>query len=128
MMAWSVVVGVAGMLATWIWVTCLVQRRLSFNPVRAWLLGLGALLPAWLIGFVGLLGPSTGEQPEPPLALSFLFSSGAALLGVILTDAAVTRLRESGREPRPVTYWLLGVTALLPAWGIALVGLLRIGS
>lgn len=122
MMLWSVGVGVAGMLATWIWMTCL-ARRLSFDPIHAWLLGLGALLPAWLIGFVGLLGPSMGERPEPSLAMGLIFSSSAGLLGIILSDAAVRRFRESGREHRPVTYWLLGVAALLPAWGIALLSL-----
>lgn len=122
MRTWSVVVGVAGMLATWIWMTCL-ARRLSFDPIRAWLLGLGALLPAWLIGFLGLLGPSSLGRPEPALKVSFILSSSAALLGVILTDAAVRRFRGSGREHRPVTYWLLGVAALLPAWGIALLSL-----
>lgn len=122
MMAWSVVVGVAGILATWIWVTCL-ARRPSFDPFRAWLLGLAALLPAWLIGFLGLLGTSTGERPEPSVSIPFILSSSAALLGIILSDAAVRRFRESGREHRPVTYWLLGVAAVFPAWCLALLGL-----
>jgi hypothetical protein len=82
-------------------------------------LGLAALGPAWLIAFVGLLGGSPTGRPE---ASSFLhLSSSAALLGIILSDAAV---RQSGRAYRSVTYWLLGGAALVPAWGIALLGLI----
>lgn len=122
--AWSVVVGVVGLLATWGGTAYLSKRASHRNPHHYWFLGLAALLPAWLIAFVGLLGPSTGERPELSLSMSFILSSSAVLLGIILADGAVRRRRESWRTHRPVTYWLLGVSALCPAWCIALLGLL----
>lgn len=106
MIAWSVVIGLVGALATWGATRSLGARESSQRPHLHWSLGLAALLPAWLVAFVGLLGASpTG-------------------LGIILSDGAVRRLRESGRAYRAVTYWLLGGAALVPAWGIALVGLI----
>lgn len=87
-----------------------------------WALGLAALLPAWLIAFLGLMGSSPIGR-RIPLEIAFLLSSAAALLGVIVTDAVVRRLSEPARPHRPLTYWLLGVAALVPAWGIALAGL-----
>jgi len=127
MIAGSVVAGVLGVLGTCAGMTWFARRQSPRGPIFYWVLGLAALLPGWLIAFVGLLGSSTGERPEPSLELPFILSSSAALLGVILTDAALGRLRGSGREHRPVTYWLLGVAALAPAWGIALLGLAWIG-
>ena len=121
---WSGVVGVLGLLATLGSTVQLGTRKSDRGPHLYWFLGLAALLPAWLIAFTGLLGPSMGERPEPWLSVSFIASSAAGLLGVILADGAVRRLHESGRGHPPVTYWLLGVTALFPAWCIALLGLL----
>jgi cytochrome c oxidase assembly factor CtaG len=112
-----------GLLGTWLGLKGLSRRQSPPGPTLAWTLGLAALLPAWLLSFVGLLGPSTGERPEPSLAMAFILSSSAGLLGVILSDAAVRRLGNSEREHRSDTYWLLGVVALLPAWVIALLGL-----
>lgn len=123
MIAGSVLAGVLGVLGTGGGMMWFARRQSPRGPIFYWVLGLAALLPAWLIGFVGLLGSSMGERPEPSLSVPFILSSSAALLGVILTDAAVGRLRGSVRERRPVTYWLLGVIALLPAWGIALLSL-----
>lgn len=123
MIAWSVVAGVLGALGTWAWVSWLARRQSPRGPVFYWVLGLAALLPAWLIGFVGLFGASTARRPEVSLSFPFILSSSVALFGVILTDAAVKRLGESGRAHRPVKYWLLGVAALFPAWCIALLGL-----
>ncbi|MBI4610712.1 MAG: hypothetical protein HY726_17090 [Candidatus Rokubacteria bacterium] len=122
-MAWSVVIAGLGVLVTWFVATRLARRQPPSNPVLFWVLGLAALAPAWLIAFVGLLGPLPIDRPEPSLEVGFIFSSSAALLGVIVSDAVVRHLRASGGEHRPATYWLLGVGALLPAWLIALLGL-----
>ncbi|MBI3076623.1 MAG: hypothetical protein HYY85_06500 [Deltaproteobacteria bacterium] len=54
------------------------------------------------------------------MSASWILSSSAALAGAIATDAAVRRLRDSGRGQHPVTCWLLGVAAMVLAWAIAL--------
>lgn len=96
------------------------RRRGRYSPG---ILGLAGPMLAWLTAFVGLLGTSTGRRPELAFAVSWILSASVALFQVILTDAAVNRLHGAGRASRRVTYWLLGVAALLPAWGIALLGL-----
>jgi hypothetical protein len=115
----SVVVGVVGLSGSW----ALVSRR--GPPPRPgateWAFGLASLVPAWLVAFWGLLGPSTG-WPQT----GWVASSAAAVVGVILTDARARRLRESTGGSHRWTQWLLGVMALLPAWLIALIGL-RLG-
>lgn len=124
-MIWSVLAGGAGLLATWIAMTRLAQRQSEVQPVVSWVLGLAGLAPAWLIAFVGLLGASPlGRRPEQALPiLAWLVSSAAALLGLFLSDAAFRRLRDSGRDHRPLAYWLVGLLAFLLAWAIALLGL-----
>jgi hypothetical protein len=95
--------------------------------MRAWLLGLAALGPAWLVVLVGLLnatGAGAGTVAAPRGA--FLAPSAAALLGVIASDAAARRLRESGRPGPGIVYWLLGVLAFLPAWAITVALLARL--
>ena len=120
MIAWSLLAGVVGLLGTWTLIAYRARRQPPPGPIFYWVLGLAALLPTWLIGFLGLLGSPLGERPEEPLAIGFILSSSAALLGLIVTDAVVRRLRDSGHAHPPITYWLLGVAALAPAWGIAL--------
>ena len=121
--AWSFVVGTLGLLATWGGTAYFSRRPSPWSPYLYCVLGLTALLPAWLIGFVGLLGASTTRRPEVSVSFPFVLSSAAALFGVILCDAVVRRSLESGQVHHPVRYWLLGVAALVPAWGIALLGL-----
>jgi cytochrome b561 len=126
MIAWSALIGLVGALATWGAMRSLGARESNQRPHLHWSLGLAAPLPAWLIAFVGLLGASPTGRPEASLSASFILhlSSSVALIGIILSDWAVRRLRESGRAYRSVTYWLLGGAALVPAWGIALLGLI----
>jgi len=88
-----------------------------------WIFGLAALLPAWLVAFLGLLGSLTGRFPERSREVWWILSSSAAILGVIVTDGVVRKWREAAKAPPPVRYWLVGMGALAPAWGIALVGL-----
>jgi hypothetical protein len=123
MIAWSVLIGLVGALATWGATRSLGVRESSQRPHLYWSLGLAALGPAWLIAFVGLLGGSPTGRPGASLSVFLHLASSAALVGIILSDGAMRRLRESGRAHRSVTYWLLGGAALVPAWGIALLGL-----
>ncbi|HEV8306116.1 MAG TPA: hypothetical protein VGW35_00500 [Methylomirabilota bacterium] len=123
MVAWSVALAAVGVLITRAAVGY-VRRRPGGGAMRFWLLGLLALLPAWLVAFVALLGASPTGLPETGgAARAFVTSSAAALLGAILTDHAVRRLDASGGGDRPLTCWLLGVAALVPAWLLALLGL-----
>lgn len=124
MIKWSVLAGVLGVLGTGVGTVYLSRQESSGRQGIYWLLGIAALLPAWLIAFLDLLARSSGPRPEKALIASWILSSSLALLGVIVTDAALKRLHESGRGHRPLTCWLLGVLALLPGWGIALLGLL----
>ena len=124
MITWSLLAGILGVLGTWLGTVLLTRRQSTRWQEIYWLLGIAAFLPAWLIAFLDLLGRSSGPRPEKALIASWILSSSAALLGVILTDGALKRLRESGRDPRPMTCWLFGVVVLLPGWGIALLGLL----
>ena len=121
---WSVLAGGAGLLATWIAMSRLAQRPSEVQPVVSWVLGLAGLAPAWLIALVGLLGASPLERRQQSLPiLAWLVSSSAALLGLLLSDTAFRRLRDSGRDHRPRAYWLVGLMAFLTAWASALLGL-----
>ena len=124
MTRWSILAGLLGVLGTGATIAYLSGHKPSMRAPIYWLLGMAALLPAWLITFLDLLGRSSGPRPEKVLTASWILSSSAVLLGVIATDAALRRLRESGRDPGPVIWWLLGVLALLPGWGIALLGVM----
>jgi len=124
MIGWSLLAALLGVLGTWLGTARLARRESLLRPWAHWLLGMGALLPAWVVAFLSLLGRSSGPRPEKASSVSWILSSSAALLGVIVTDAVLRRLRESGRDHSPAIYWLLGVVALLPAWGIALLGLM----
>lgn len=123
MAGWSILAGLLGVLGTGAATAYLSGRKPSGPGLISWLLGMAALLPAWLIAFLDLLGRSSGPRPEKLLTAFWILSSSAVLLGVIATDAALRRLRESGRSPGPVLCWLLGLLALLPGWGIAVLGL-----
>lgn len=126
MLTWSVIVGVLGICGMGLWMVYCSRQEPQWQPQWFWLLGLLALFPAWLFTFLSLVGSTPGSGGvEVALPPSALFSSGAALLGVVGTDAAVRRLLASGRGLRPVIAWLFGVASLVPAWGIALSGLLR---
>jgi len=116
----SVVLGALGVVGTGV-VTPYLSRWLpNPTPHHRWLLGVSGLFPAWLVAFVGLLPSSTGPADQIPLPPVAIFSSSAGLFGIILTEYVLRRLNRSGRVYNPLTYWLLGVGALLPGWCIAL--------
>ncbi len=122
---WSVVIGILGICGTGVWTESRSRQRAHYGPQRYWSVGFAALLPAWFLAFIGLLGSPSEQGVNVSLPHAAFFSSGAGLLGIVFTDAALRRLHTSGRAHRPTTYWLLGVVALVPAWCIALFDLLR---
>ena len=119
----SIIVGALGLAGTSIWLGYHSRQRQSVGLQRYWYVGLAALLPAWLLAFLGVLTPPAGQEAFDTLPTAGIRSITASLLGIILTDWAVRRLRASQRAPAPVIYWLLGVAALAPAWCITLVSL-----
>jgi hypothetical protein len=126
MLTWPILVGVLGICGTGLWMVSCSRQQPPWPPQWCWFLGLAALFPAWLFTFLSLLeAPSGSGGVEVALPPAALYSAGAALLGVVGTDAAVRRLLASRHGLRPVMAWLVGVTSLAPAWGIALFGLLR---
>lgn len=124
---WSIIIGVLGAFGTWAVMSYLAGRGSDWAPRRYWLLGLAGLFPAWLIAFLGLL-QSVTKSVEAPLPPPAIFSSGAALLGIIVTDYLLRRAQKSGRSFGAVTCWIIGLAALLPAWCIAVVGRAATGS
>jgi len=120
MIPWSITAGLLGVFGSGAGLVFLGRREVPSTGY--WLLGLTALLPAWVLAFLGLLG-SSGGRTEVSSAVSWILSSSAGLLGVIITDAVARHLREVRNDHRPVVHWLLGMAALGPAWGVALVGL-----
>lgn len=116
---WSLVLVGLGLAASW-WAATSLGRRADGSPPRAaWLVGLPALLPAWLVSFVSLLGDAGSASGAPRTA--FLGASAAAILGVLASDGLFTREERRPAGARPLACWLLGAAALGPAWLVALV-------
>lgn len=110
----SVLAAILGILGTGV-----AMRRLSGGrPELYWLVGLLALLPAWLLEFVALLGIASASGSEGRRA--FLLPSALGLLGVILSDALARRLRAAGQSRSRWVYWALGAAALTPGWAVTL--------
>jgi hypothetical protein len=117
---WSFVAAAAGICGTAALLARLSSRHPSNRPERYWLLGMAALVPAWLIAFLGGLEPPGGAPPNKPL---FIISSALPLLGIIVTDAILRHWRARRRAPGPLGSWFLGIAAILPGWGITLITL-----
>ena len=117
---WSIIIGVVGILGTWAALAYLKGRASDWQPRHYWFLGLAGLFPAWLIAFLGLLQPLTQRADETPLPPRAILSSGALLFGIIVTDYLLRRFQKSERTFPAITYWIIGLVALLPAWCIAL--------
>lgn len=123
MITWSVVAAALGICGTGAFVADPNSRWPHQSAQRCWFLGMAALFPAWLIAFLGVLAPAGGSMP----GFVLIGASSAPLLGIIITDTVIRRVREVSNVRRPVTYWFLGVAALLPGWAIALVALTLVG-
>lgn len=119
MIIWSVLAGAFGLCGTGAFVARAGTRSPQWSPERYWLLGMAALFPAWLIAFLGVL--SLGIKVVPKGVV--IGTAVAPLLGAIVTDTVVRHLRKSGHQLRPVTFWLLGVAALLAGWGLGLLAM-----
>jgi hypothetical protein len=94
----------------------------SRDPHAYWALGLVALLPAWVVAFVGLLGTEPGAKPQLASAVAWVLSAAAMLIGAIATEAGVRRAGDTVEAQRAPRLWRLGVLAFLPGWVIALAG------
>jgi hypothetical protein len=116
----SLVVALLGLLAT-----AAGRRRLERRPGprdghEYWALGLVALLPAWLVAFLALLPSAPGQRPQLVSGAAWILSTAAALLGAIATESRVRRAAELEDAAAPLRCWQLGVSALIPAWALAL--------
>jgi hypothetical protein len=87
-----------------------------------WALGFVALVPAWLVAFVTLLGSLQGVRPTPVTAAPWVLSVAAALVGAITSEALVRRADESETPPSPARCWRIGLLGGAAAWLVALVG------
>jgi hypothetical protein len=123
MRTWSLVVGIVGVLGTGAVVRWLQAKSAGREPRHYWLLGVAALFPAWLLAFLGLLQPANKQPVDVPLPPHALLSSGVGLLGLIATDYLLRRLPKPGTHFSPLTCWLLGCLALVPAWIVLLLSL-----
>lgn len=117
MITWSLILAALGFCGAGTLAARYSTRWSHWSPERYWFLGMATLFPAWLIAFLGLTGEPGGAPPNKPF---FIVASALPLLGVIVTDAILRRSRDAGRVLRPFRSWLLGVVAILPAWGVAL--------
>jgi hypothetical protein len=115
---WSLALAGAGLAASRWGALPLALRPPGAGPRAAWLAGLPALLPTWLFSFVSLLGAAGTAQGPPRTA--FLGASAAAILGVVASDWLFVREDRRPGGARPATSWLLGASALAPAWLVAL--------
>ena len=119
---WTLVVAGLGLVASR-WAASTLARGAA--PRVVWLTGLPALVPAWLVSFVALLGEAETAQGAPRIA--FLGASAAAILGVLASDGLFAREDRRPEGARPLVSWLLGAAALGPAWLVALLLAARLG-
>ena len=118
----SILLALIGVAVSLVGLGRLTDGDASRDPHTYWALGLVSLLPAWLVAFIGLLGPTPGLRPHGASAAAFVLSAAAGLLGAIVTE---TRVRDAGDFPTPrhaKRLWRLGLMALVPAWVLALSG------
>src|SRR5262249_5385643 len=120
----SVVLVLLGVVVSRVGLTRLTADAASRDPHAYWALGLIALLPGWLVAFVGLPGPGPGPEPARVGGGGLGLAAGAGVIGRIATEARVRGVGDSVEVHHATRLWRLGVLALLPAWGIVLVGYL----
>lgn len=118
----SILVGVAGILATRAGTVRLASDGAPRDPHVYWSLGLVGVLPAWLIAFLALLDDSPATRPALISAVGWILSVAAGLNGAIVGEALVRRRSESPEGLSPVRGWRVGVWSGTPAWAVALLG------
>jgi len=116
---WSLAFGIVGVAVSRWGARALARRGAPPTPRALWVVGLPALLFAWIVPFVALLNAS-GTIEGPPRK-TFMGASAAAILGVLVSDWLINREEKRESERRPLVSWLLGVAALVPAWLVALI-------
>ena len=120
----SLLVATLGLVASRWASRVLARRDADRDPHVHWALGLVALLPGWIVGFVALLGSAPVRRPEPVAAVAWTVSAAVALIGAIATEARVRRRAETGDGATPAWQWRMGVLTLVPALLAVVVGLL----
>jgi hypothetical protein len=121
----SIVAGLIGIFGTRAWT----RRRAAIVQDEAhgfWLLGIVAVLPAWLVVFVYLLPSGPGMRTHPAGAAAWLCSVALGLVGAIASEARLRHGRSSALGRAPDRAWSLGLWAMIPAWLAMLLGLLAI--
>lgn len=111
-----------GLIATRTAVANLAAGAPDRDPHVYWILGLVALLPAWLVPFVALMGTVPTPRVHLSWAIPWALSSSAGLIGAIASEAAVRRGIGSSAPRPPAWCWRLGAVWFVPAWVIALLG------
>jgi hypothetical protein len=117
----SILVGLAGTVASRRAVARWAERRPDSDPHAYWLAGFVALVPAWLVAFLTLLPTSTGPRPRFEPSALWVLSASAGLIGAIASEARVRAVEAEGRV-RPAAIWRLGLLGFAPAWLLALLG------
>lgn len=118
----SLVLAFLGVVATRTAVANLAAGAPERDPHVYWVLGLVALLPAWLVPFVALMGSAPTPRVYLSWAIPWALSSSAALVGAIVSEAAVRRGVGASGPSSPARCWRLGAVWFAPAWVITLLG------
>ncbi len=117
----SILVGLAGIVATCAAIPRWAERRPATDPHAYWLAGFVALVPAWLVAFLTLLPTSVAARPRFEPGAFWVLSASAGLIGAIASEARV-RAPEAEVRLRPIAFWRLGILGSVPAWLLALLG------
>lgn len=120
MLRWSIYLSILGIFGTGGLLGYLRRRGSLTTMEPCWFLGVVALAPAWLVCIFAILGQSTAQVIDTPLPRPVLYSSAAALLGIIFSDVLNRRLEGWGFVLSSKISWGLGVGALVPAWFVTL--------
>jgi hypothetical protein len=118
----SLVIGLVGILASRAYLPTLTANGASRDPHVYWALGLTALVPAWVVAFVGLLGTPAGARPHLVSAAVWMVSAATGLIGAIATEARVRDAGDTDDAREAARLWRVGLFTFLPAWVIALIG------
>ncbi len=118
----SVLLALLGTLATRTTVSRLAADGRERDPHVYWALGFAALVPAWLVLFLALLGPTARPRPELVPAAAWVLSAASGLVGAIATEGSLRRASDTTGSRDPLACWRLGLLGSLPAWLVAAAG------